>query len=437
MIPEVIGYYDDSAHIGGTVRYLMELLGALDRQRFQPVFFAPQEREWHTDLRALDIEIITLGSSGEARPPAATAPLLSLAREVRPIMRRLRGRARRTPTRGRSYLSLALETRQLVELFGRRPVDLLHCNATGWEVAPIAARLAGIPQVLGTWHISPTSDLTGSRGALRYRLLERASMLALHRSIAVSEAVKRDWLRRCKLGRGYEDRVSVIPNGIDPRRVERRSGAVGKARYGIPEEALVIGSIGCFYLAKGHEYLIRALPQIVAAEPRAHFLVAGGGPLEAELRELAASLGVALHVHLTGFVADVREVLECLDVYVQPSLCEAQGLAVLEAMASGLPVIASAVGGLPESVDAEVTGYLVPARDPGALAQTVGRLIGDPARREEMGRQGRARVLSHFTRDRMVARTVFVYDEMLSTRPGARGARHQSRDESLVLEQTR
>lgn len=426
-----IGYYDDGASRGGTTRYLMELLEALDRQRFQPVFFAPQERDWHADLRALDVEVVTLRAATRGDAPTGAVPSLSPAGPPGAGKRCFR------PPAGLAWSAgVALELRRLERLFRQRPVDLLHSNNTGAEVAPIAARLAGIPRVLGTWHVDSTYDLAGSRGALRYRLLERASMLALHRAIAVSEATRQDWLVRCRLGARYEGRVIVIHNGIAPERVERQQPReAARARFNLPTAAVVVGSLGRLDPAKGYEYLIRALPEIVRAEPRALVAIAGRGPLETELRELARHRGVESAVRFLGFVANVREALECMDIYVQPSLCEAHPLSLLEAGAMGLPLVVSAVGGMPESIEEGRTGCVVPARDPAALARALIPLLQDRPQREAMGQHARAKSLAEFTRDRMVARTVAVYDEMLRTPPCARGARDHGRAEPIILEQ--
>jgi glycosyltransferase involved in cell wall biosynthesis len=406
-----IGYYDDSPGPGGTTRYLCELLGALDRSRFDAVLFAPEACDWHEEVRAAGARVITQ----RPQSPGVEAPASS-PKTVPADPKAAAGRRRsRLPAEIGLSRWLTGELARLRRLFRTQRVDLLHSNNAGAEPAPIAARLAGQPRVVATWHVDSTYDLLGERQTWWYRTLERCSMRALHGAIAVSRSTGEDWVRRCGLGTGYAARVQVIPNGIDPGRVERRHAkAEARAVLGLPADLPLVGSIGRLEQAKGYEYLIRALPQVTTVLGAPVLAIAGRGPLEGELRRLATQLGVAERVHFVGFLAEVRDLLEALDVYVQPSLCEAQGLAVLEAGGLELPVVASAVGGLAETVVSGVTGHLVPTRDPNALADAVSALIVDPARRVEMGAAGRQRVLAHYTRERMVAETMAFYERLLT-----------------------
>jgi glycosyltransferase involved in cell wall biosynthesis len=240
------------------------------------------------------------------------------------------------------------------------------------------------------------------------------------------------------LSPAYEQRVTVIHNGIDPDRVRRqRAREEAKALFGLPADAVVIGSLGRLDPAKGFEYLVRALPKLLRAEPHSLVVIAGSGPLQSQIQELARSLGVEGALRLLGFVADVRSALECMDVYVQPSLCEAHPLSLLEAGAIGLPLVVSAIGGMPESIAEGRTGYIVPPRDPEALVRALVPLVVDRSLRETMGREARAKSLTEFTRDRMVVRTMAVYDEMLGAESGRVGTAELGGDAPSLLEQAR
>jgi glycosyltransferase involved in cell wall biosynthesis len=414
-----LGYYDDSLGHGGTTRYLMELLGALERERFQTVFFAPTAREWHHDLRKLSVDIQTLSTprmpltdSGSAVSSDPSSPR----------------RRHRLPKSLAWSLGTLGECRRLIRLFRRRPVDILHTNSTGTEVAPIAARLAGIPHVIGTLHVDPTYDLFGERTAFRYRLLERLSLRALHQTIAVSRATGEAWAVRTNLGAKYLRRLHVVHNGVDPARLEPvQNAAVLRERWQIPSDALVVGSLGRFDHAKGYPYLLDALAQVRRHDSRIHLLLAGRGEQESELREQASKIGIESALHFTGFVADVREPLACTDIYAQPSLCEALPIGILEAMAMSLPVVATRVGGVPEEIVEGETGCIVPARRTDALAKAILSLASDPALRQRMGEQGRRRVLQHFTNERMVTQTVAVYEQALrGTQSDGQGRLHPS-----------
>lgn len=146
--------------------------------------------------------------------------------------------------------------------------------------------------------------------------------------------------------------------------------------------------IANFRIEKGHAVLLRAFVRVVGERP-AHLTLVGTGPLMRELQALALSLGIDSHVSFVGAVDDVWTVLSKADVFAFPSLSEPLGIAVMEAMAAGVPVIASGVGGIPELVSHDVTGILVPPGDELSLARGLERLLGDPVARAQMGEQGR------------------------------------------------
>ncbi|HET6649069.1 MAG TPA: glycosyltransferase family 4 protein, partial [Candidatus Limnocylindria bacterium] len=168
---------------------------------------------------------------------------------------------------------------------------------------------------------------------------------------------------------------------------------------------------------KGHRYLIEAMPTILAGAPDTWLAVVGEGSSLGPLRELASALGVAHRAIFTGRREDVSALTADLTVAVLPSLREAQGISILEAMARRVPVVASSVGGIPEVITSGVDGVLVPPADPAALAAAVLELLGDEALRRRIGEAGYATVRDRFSIDAMVRRIQAVYDEEL-TRAG-------------------
>jgi glycosyltransferase involved in cell wall biosynthesis len=296
-------------------------------------------------------------------------------------------------------------------------VDLLHTNNVGAEPAPIAARRAGVPRLLGTLHVDPSYDLVGAERARRFLRLQQRSMAALDRAIAVSADTALAW--RTHLGLRDTDRppMVVIPNGIRLDRLTRRRPiAEAKRALGLEPEDLVIGSLGRLDYAKGYADLIEALPTILANVPRARFVHAGRGPLAEALALEASRLGIEQRVLWLGFRSDVRDLLEATDVYVQPSWCETQGLGVLEAGALGIAAVTTTAGGLPETVG-DSSGWTVPPRAPEALAATIIAVLGNQADRERMGLRFQARVRAKFSHDRMVADTMLQYDALLTQDP--------------------
>jgi glycosyltransferase involved in cell wall biosynthesis len=222
------------------------------------------------------------------------------------------------------------------------------------------------------------------------------------RVIAVSEAD-----RRYQRTRNFvrPDRIHTIYNFIDHRRViDVPADMRGRVRawLGIGPDELLLGTVGRIAPRKGLIHLIRALPAVLAQVPHARLVVVGGdtqNDCAIQARSVARRLGVGSSICWAGHQEAVPEILSALDLYVQPSLTESFPLSVLEAMAAGLPVVATAVGGVPECVVAGRTGLLAPAGRSEGLAEAIVALLRDPERRRCMGDAGRQRVLENFTPD--------------------------------------
>ena len=418
--PITIGYYDDGEHRAGTGRYLSEIIGALDRTRYRPVFFAPRPRHWHDDLRELDTQVVYPADVDPT--PEPLLKLVDFAAEAEDAEKKAPQKPKRRPLVLPPALAFGIgtaqEIRRLRGLFEREQVELLHSNNTGAEPAPIAARLAKIPNVLGTFHVLPSYDLDGVRNGKRYHLLEALSMRSLHHAIACCDAARTDWQARV----GFKsEKCSVIYNGIDMKRVERQeTRQAARQSMALPPDGLLIASVGMLHRYKGFAFLIQALPAILQKFPATQIAIAGTGPQEVELRRMAARAGVSASIHWLGFCGNVRTLLEAADIYVQPSLVEACPMALLEAGAMGLPVAASAVGGVPEVILDGETGLLVPPMEPAPLANALQILLSHSEMRMALGAAGRIRVHQNFTRERMVAETLAVYERMLNPSQSAR-----------------
>jgi glycosyltransferase involved in cell wall biosynthesis len=167
---------------------------------------------------------------------------------------------------------------------------------------------------------------------------------------------------------------------------------------------------------KCHSVLLDAWPAVRARVPWARLLVAGDGPLRARLEQQAAEMGLTESVTFLGQVTDVRDVLAAVDVLVLPSRKEGLGVSILEGMAMGVPVVASAVGGIPDAVRDGVNGFLVPPEDPAAIAVRIADVLGDPALAERLGRAGREIAGAEFTVEQMGRRYENLYRRLLSLR---------------------
>ncbi len=205
------------------------------------------------------------------------------------------------------------------------------------------------------------------------------------------------------------ERVRVIHSGIDPRQFEGTGD-----RAAAPVNDVVVGMMAVMETRKGHRYLFEAARLLQAQGLRAKYLIAGDGSLRDELRQTVEQLGVHDSVEFLGFVSDAADFLSKIDIFVMPSLYEGLGVAVLEAMATGKPVIATRVGGLAEVVIDGVTGLLVPARDGSELARAIDRLARDNNLARVMGQGGAQRVREEFTIDKMAERNEACYYSLLN-----------------------
>ena len=288
--------------------------------------------------------------------------------------------------------------------------DLVHTHLVHADVYGAFAAAAARSRLVSTKH----NDDPFRSGRARYgeRLLTRRA----DRVICITEALAR--FNREVVGLP-EDKLRVVHYGLDAPPAPW--GAIGGPD--LPPETPVLLSICRLVPQKGVDVAIEAFAHLREHHPDVHLVVLGEGPLRAELTALAARLDVAEAVSLPGRVGDVAWWLRRAAVLVHPARWEGFGLALLEAMLSERPVVASAVSSIPEIVVDGETGRLVPPDDAAALAAAVGDLLDHPARAAAMGAAGRALALAEFSVERMAARTAGVYDEVLSSRRRKTGIR--------------
>ncbi len=206
-------------------------------------------------------------------------------------------------------------------------------------------------------------------------------------------------------------RLRLIPDGVDVDNLRETDS--GWVEDGVPGPLVV--TVGHLSREKGHRFLIDAWKDVTAEVPGARLIIAGEGPERDTLADQARKLGLQPSVTFAGFVEPVGGLLRSADLFVLPSLEEGLGSAALEAMWAGLPVVASAAGGISEAVAHGRTGLLVPPGDAGALAAAIVRLLNEPHTRLRMGAAGRARVKRQFHASTMAERYLLIYRSLLST----------------------
>jgi glycosyltransferase involved in cell wall biosynthesis len=276
----------------------------------------------------------------------------------------------------------------------------------------VVARRRGIPAV-STVHVMAWGE--GLREGTKAFLFARVRRHCMHRVLAVSDAARAWYVERSG---ERDDRVVTVHNGVTDRAVPGAGAAVRRA-LGIEPDDVVCAMVSVLRPGKGHEVAIDAVARLRAEHPRLRLLVVGDGPSRADIEALAAPHGDT--VVLAGHRDDVLEVLDGVDVLLHPSHADAFPTALLEAMAAGVPVVATAVGGIAEIVVPGETGELVPAPpEAAAVVEALGPLVGDAARRRRMGEAGRRRFEQEFSASSWAERLRRVYAEAVGPAPRRR-----------------
>lgn len=296
--------------------------------------------------------------------------------------------------------------RRVAACLRREPADLVHSYFFWSIMYGRMLKARGRVRAL----VENREDEGFSWGRREYALL-RLSRTLPDRVICVSEAVRRVALEREGLDPA---RVAVVPNGVALAAPAPEEARRARAELGYADGDLVVGMVSNFERAiKGVSYFIEALPRIADAVPAARFVVFGRGRNEPALRARAAELGVAERLRFAGFRHDIERFYPALDLSVLTSLSEGLSIALLESMKHGVPVVATRVGGNPEVVEDGATGFLVPPRDPGAFADRVIAVLGDPELRARLGAAARRRVAERFDVRQAARRYLEVYDQAL------------------------
>jgi glycosyltransferase involved in cell wall biosynthesis len=356
----------DSLEVGGAERHVVDLAAALRR-------------------KGHEVEVACSVAGGLAeRLQEAGVPF-------RPLTDRL--------VKRRVSPAYARGVRRLIRV---KTFDLVHAHIYASAVAAaIATRKTG-PQLVITEHTEASWQTWWTRRVSRW-----AHGRASH-TIAVSTPIRR---RLIEKDRVPPDRVSLIPNAVVPA-PDDPPDLSGVLPDGWPEGPLV-GVVARLQPEKGVATFLEAAARVSRFSPETRFLVAGDGPLCEELQGLAERLGMEDRVLFLGYRSDARALMGLLDVLVVPSMTEGSPLIVLEAMAAGVPVVASDVGGVPDQARHGEEGLLVPPGDPEALAGAMGELLRDPKRARRLGAAGRRRTENGFSHETLVRRIEGVYRAVL------------------------
>ncbi len=290
---------------------------------------------------------------------------------------------------------------KLARAIRKHDIDVVHAHTShAHTYACLARAVAGRGWVV----VSRRVDFIPRGGPLNRWKYGRPD-----RIVAISERI-RDLLHAYGVD---ESRLRVVHSGIDPGRLDVEP--IPRAELGVPERVPLLGNVAALVGHKDHATLIAALPEVLRHLPDLRVVIAGEGELRPRIEAQIAELGVGRAVTLLGYRSDVPRILRALDAFVLSSKLEGLGTSVLDAMACGLPVVATSGGGIPEMITDGETGLLSPPEDPAALARNIVRAFRDRDAARRMGEKARARVMERFTVDRMVEGNLAVYEER--TRP--------------------
>ena len=348
---EVVG----NAIVGGMETCVLRLVERLPRERFEVTVLCPFESRFTDALRERGLDVL-----------------------VTPMPEEL------------SWPSLQMAC-ALVEAHG---IDVLHAHMPNAHLlAGLAGRLTGRP-VLTTIHARQlaTQDIEVQR------------LVGSHVSLVCRHSYYH------ALGLGIDPgHLACIPNGVDTARFDpdadgaRRAGL--RQAFGIDEDRPLVGFVGRLSPEKGPEVFLRAVLLLHGLLPAAHFVMVGDGPLREDLQAFVARFALGARTHFAGTRDDMPAVYRELDAVVSSSHSEAMPLALMEAMASGVPVVATRVGGVPDLIDQGRTGWLVGPRDFEGLADRVAHTLRCPGLRQAMGAAARERAVARFDLGDSVART--------------------------------
>ncbi len=327
---------------------------------------------------------------------AAVELIPDLGREIRPL---------------RDVRTLAA----LMRVIRRVRPHVVHTHtAKAGAVGRLAALLCGVPVVVHTFHGHVLRGYFSPAKTAVYRAIERVLAWRTDRLLTVTDRVRDELLA---LGVGRPDQYTTVPLGFDLAPLVQAARRQGELRAELAlGTAPLVGIVARLVPIKAHEVFLDAAVRIRASLPEARFLIVGDGECRPALEARVDALGLRDAVRFLGWRADLDRLYADLDVVVLTSRNEGSPVALIEAMAAGVPVVSTAVGGVPDVVAHGVSGLLAPMDDAAAIADHAVALLRDRARGAAMGRAGQARVVATYSADRLVADIEALYTQLLERR---------------------
>jgi len=358
--------------LGGLERIIGHLVRGLERRRFNVVVYCLNKKGYHADQ--LEKEGYTVHLS--------------------PGQKRIGSYVRGLAVRGALI---------------REAVDILHShNTAAFLDGVVGAKLANTPVIIHTDHVRKFPDKR------RYMAAEKIASYFVDQIVAVSRHVREALIEYERI---RPDKISIIYNGVrfSPAQDDNEIELV-RDEFNVRAGEKVVGCVARLAKQKGYELFMEAARRILRKVQNVKFVVVGVGEEYDKLVKLCSELGIRSKVCFTGARTDIERVLPIFDVFLLTSHYEGMPVCLLESMVSSVPIVATAVGGVPEVVQDGMSGYLIHSRDPDEVAERVVRLLSNDDLRLKMGKNGRRIYENCFTVDRMAEQYMELYESRLSER---------------------
>ena len=372
-MPVRILFVIDGMEFGGGERVFVQIINGLPRDRFQPFLATAANKVFIKALTHQDLTTFTIDFTNRYN----IAVLWKLARIIK-----------------------------------REQIDIIHGQGIRAEFyARLAARFAGRKPYVSTVAMPIEGYDVGHLRKILYMAFDRLSEYYVRRFIVVSDSLVRAMIQ----GHGVaQQKVVKIYNGIETDvyrpacQTENRRRT--REKFRISDNEIFIGAIGRLVWQKGFEYFIQAIPEVIKKMPNSRFLLVGDGVLRHDLGIKARSLDLQDRLLFTGQRTDIPDILAALDIVVVPSLREGFPVLTLEAMAMEKPIVATAIDGIVEQIVNDIEGMLVAPKDSHAIAEAIKKLIDNPDYASSLGTNARTRVIRDFSIQKMLLKTIKVYE---------------------------
>lgn len=355
---------------GGIKKYILTLTRGLDKNKFK-IYLASPENIIDNDSSCKDIIFIPLKIKGEINP------ILDI-----------------------------IAIKNLVKIVKKEKIDII--SSQGFKatfLSAIAGKLTSVPTV-STVHTFLFSPLWSKKRIKIYKLVARLLFKYIRKIIVVSRSIGRE-LENIGVDK---NKIVVIYNGIScSMQYKNIDISITKEKLGFKKESFVVGNISRFVPHKGIEYFLKAIPEVINKYPQIRFLLVGDGPEKENILNIISCLHIENLLTILPYQKNIEDVLGIIDILVVSSVTEGLPYTVLEAMLYGIPVVATEVGGIPEIIEDEKDGILIPPYNASKISEKIINLFEDESKRKKISYYGRKKIMESFTEDIMIKKTEDVY----------------------------